>query len=300
VYNDYGSVRNCLVTDDSASYGGGVYNYGTVSHCTISANQAYYYGGIRNSGTLSNCLVANNTAQNYGGIYNTGTVYNCHVVANLTTNSSTLNYSTSYATVVNTLFWGNRSQSNPNSLMQVPSSSGDYYNCAFESDIPGGNTSGCIVLSSHNTGALTSPQFIQPAYGAGHEYASGCDWTVQEGSILIDRGLYEEDSSYTSTTDLEGNPRLRGGSIDIGCYEWVPGNGINTIANKTSFTIHPNPASTHIVVQNADSHIAIYDMMGRLMLRTSANNNAYIDISSLPRGIYILRSGNATARLVKK
>ena len=219
VYNDYGSVRNCTITADSASSGGGVYNYGTVSHCTITANQAYNYGGVRNSGTLSNSLVANNTASDYGGIYNTSTVQGCHVVANLTTSSSTTNYNTSYTTVVNTLFWGNRSQSNPNSLMQVPSSSGDYYNCAFESDIPGGNTSGCIVLSSHNTGALTSPQFIQPAYGAGHEYASGCDWTVQEGSILIDRGLYEEGSSYTSTTDLEGNPRLRGGSIDIGCYE---------------------------------------------------------------------------------
>ena len=219
VYNDYGSVRNCLVTDDSASYGGGVYNYGTVSHSILSANQAYYYGGIRNSGTLSNCLVANNTAQNYGGIYNTGTVYNCHVVANLTTNSSTLNYSTSYATVVNTLFWGNRSQSSPSSLMQVNSNSGGYYNCAFESDLPQGGSNGCIILNPNNTGTFTSPQFVQPAYGAGHEYANGCDWTVQQGSILIDRGLVEANSSYTSTTDLAGNPRMHGGGIDIGCYE---------------------------------------------------------------------------------
>ena len=141
------------------------------------------------------------------------------------------------------------------------------------------------------------PFFINPDTTVGPSENMG-DWHLSSLSPLVNAGDTMHRTSYE--TDLDGGGRFRSGRIDIGCYEWVPGNGINTIADKTSFSIHPNPASTHIVVQNADSHIAIYDMMGRLMLRTSANDNAYIDISSLPRGIYILRSGNTTARLVKK
>ena len=49
------------------------------------------------------------------------------------------------------------------------------------------------------------------------DYSNGCDWTLQEGSILIDRG--STDSNLYTTTDLAGNPRRQNGRSDIGCYE---------------------------------------------------------------------------------
>ncbi|MBR3413120.1 MAG: hypothetical protein IKG81_10585 [Bacteroidales bacterium] len=228
VYNNYGTLRGCTITADSASYGGGVYNYGTIDHCIITANRAANsYGALYNSnGAVSNCLIANNTSNySYGGVYlSGGTMYNCHVVANLSINSSDLNYNYNSA-IYNSLFWGNRSETSAASLQQMTSSSyAYYYNCAFESEFPsGGHNNEAIILSSANTGNMTSPQFVQPAYGAGHEHANGCDWTIQEGSILIDRGSTDStiytNSGYGSVTDLAGNPRLQNGRSDIGCYE---------------------------------------------------------------------------------
>ena len=40
---------------------------------------------------------------------------------------------------------------------------------------------------------MISPKFVRPSAGAGVEYAQGNDWTLQQGSLLIDRG-------YTDST----------------------------------------------------------------------------------------------------
>ena len=226
VYNNSGTLRGCTVTADSATYYGGIYSNGIVDHCRIIANQAYNYGGIYNtSGTVSNSLIANNTAYYCSGIFvSGGKMYNCNVVANLSTNTTNLNYN-SYGSVYNTLLWGNRSGNDPTFIQQINSTSNsNFFNCAFESDLP---TSGlrdkCFILSTANTGMLSSPMFTQPAIGTGYEYANTADWTLQEGSILIDRGSTDStiytDPNYGATTDLMGNPRLQNGRSDIGCYE---------------------------------------------------------------------------------
>ena len=218
VFNYYGKLRNCLVTADSAEYGGGVYNYGTVQNCAITANQAYYYGGLYSEGNTYNTLIANNTASYHGGICHSGTVLaNCHVVANRTLNSTTLNY-ISYGNIYNTIFWGNR-YANDTTPRQQAYVNATCTRCAFEAMYPtGGTTTECIILSSQNVGDLTSPKFVQPAAGAGIDYAATADWTLQEGSILIDRG-HMDSTLLLPATDLAGNSRVQNGRVDIGCYE---------------------------------------------------------------------------------
>ncbi len=234
VYSYYGTLRNCIISNDSAYTGGGIYNYyGKVRHCTITGNQANNYGGLyQSSGVTSNSLIANNTAQYYGGVYMySGSMYNCDIVANLTTSSTSLNYA-SYTNFYNTLFWGNRSSSSTTTRLQVSvsSSSTTFNHSAFETQMPEtGNTNECIILSSSNSGALTSPMFVQPAYGVGMDHADGCNWTLQEGSILIDRGSTDStiytNPNYGPATDLAGYDRLQSNGSDIGCYE-SPYNGI--------------------------------------------------------------------------
>ena len=220
VYSNYGTVQDCYFTADSAYYGGAVYNYyGRVSGCTIVGNKAVYSGGYycSSSGTITGCLIANNTANNYGGVYiYGGNMYNCHVVANSNT-YSTLN--TCVGQIYNSLFWGNRRANYPSEPQVSSNSSATFTHCAFEGNYPSGVMAvGCFVLATENEGELTSPKFVRPAAGVGVEYALGNDWTLQEGSILIDRG-YSDSTVVLPSTDLAGNPRVQNGTVDLGCYE---------------------------------------------------------------------------------
>ena len=69
-------MTNCNFSDNSASYGGGIYNFGstTMSNCTFNGNSAGSYGGgIYNSGsiTMSNCTFTENSSEYDGGaMYN--------------------------------------------------------------------------------------------------------------------------------------------------------------------------------------------------------------------------------------
>jgi hypothetical protein len=48
---------------------------------------------------------------------------------------------------------------------------------------------------------------------------------------------------------------------------------------------------------SAAGEISVYSSDGRLILRSRSN---HIDLSAYPSGVYILRAGNKTARVVKK
>lgn len=63
-----------------------------------------------------------------------------------------------------------------------------------------------------------------------------------------------------------------------------------------SFNIFPNPADD-VVYLNTEASFRIYDMNGRLLL-TGSNGSA--DVSDLPSGIYLIRSGNNVSKLIKR
>ena len=76
------TLTNCTFSNNSASYGGGMYNYGynrtcspTLTNCTFSGNSASSQGGGMCNGysspTLTNCILWGNTASSSGNeIYN--------------------------------------------------------------------------------------------------------------------------------------------------------------------------------------------------------------------------------------
>lgn len=61
--------------------------------------------------------------------------------------------------------------------------------------------------------------------------------------------------------------------------------------------IFPNPASNYISL-NTRSGSDLYDLTGKLLLQSPAENNS-INISDLPAGIYLIRSAGLTGRFVK-
>jgi predicted outer membrane repeat protein len=62
-----GTVSNCIFSDNSAAYGGGIYSGGatlTVSDCTFSGNSAAYGGGILNENYNDAVMIKNTTIAN--------------------------------------------------------------------------------------------------------------------------------------------------------------------------------------------------------------------------------------------
>ena len=176
------SLTNCLV---SGNLGGGV-NNGSSYNCIFSGNYGSQ-GGAGEFATFYDCLLVSNTAD-YGGGANNSSLFNCTVVGNVATNSGGGVFDETPYSVNNSIVYYNNAPTGPNSY-----STTFYFSCSTPA------TSGVIT---------NEPVFVNMAGG---------DFHLQSNSPCINSG----NNAYVSTaTDLDGNPRVQGGTVDIGAYEY--------------------------------------------------------------------------------
>ena len=64
-------------------------------------------------------------------------------------------------------------------------------------------------------------------------------------------------------------------------------------------SLSPNPTSTGFYIESANTDVRVYSISGQLVLQQSANGKTYVDISRLVAGTYIVRMGNAAAKVIK-
>jgi len=79
--------------------------------------------------------------------------------------------------------------------------------------------------------------------------------------------------------------------------------GVEEENQEPAFNIFPNPTQDQLHIQidyPEDYSIRIADISGRTVLRTSLDQSASIDISSLKKGIYIVLAGNGKITLSRK
>ena len=62
---------------------------------------------------------------------------------------------------------------------------------------------------------------------------------------------------------------------------------------------YPNPASDRVSVE-ADGRVELYDMYGRCLSSSDVKGCATMNLEAMPAGIYLLRCGGATTRVVKR
>ena len=179
----------------TSGFGGGSY-HGTLNDCTLSGNMASDGGGGSYYGTLNDCTLSGNTAIYDGGGSYGGTLNNC----TLSGNSADDNGGGSYQSALNDcIVWGN--------LITDTATTNNHYNSAFRysctSPLPSG---------SYNVGGnvVSDPMFVDAANG---------NFQLRSGSPCIDAGA---NSYVVGTADLAGNPRIVGGTVDMGAYEWMP------------------------------------------------------------------------------
>ena len=144
-------------------------------------------------GRIENCTIADNTYHYFGSNFKSGAVFvNCAIVRNTLGDSVTPSDVSLYKS---TLFCFS------NCVWNVTGARGD---TVVRND--GYRDSGCLEL-----GAGVSPMF----FGKGeHPYTPKCFSALRTSGKLLDW--------MTDGIDLAGNPRLRDGMVDIGCYQcWL-------------------------------------------------------------------------------
>jgi len=193
------TIHNCHIVDNP---GGGIlldsHDNITITNCRITANGEAGIWSYRSFPTIRNCLIAANDGH---GIRATGaTVINCTIAEN-----AGIGLWMYEGSVINTIIWANTQQQiyNPDNNVEV----------AY-SDIQG---------SFPGTGNIDSnPLFI----------VARDNYRLQIGSPCIDAG----DPDYIpepNETDLDTNPRISNGRIDIGAYEYQNPRTIHVDANGT-------------------------------------------------------------------
>jgi hypothetical protein len=246
IYNKNSSLvlTDVLIANNTAAaFGGGICNIGSSSILTnviISGNTAIAGGGIYNedhsSTILSNVLIADNKAKYGGGIYSPSRYsgFDSLLMTNVTicNNRASDKYGGIYRTdssfyfIHNSIIWGNTDSIN--NMENNISNSID--NITFENSLVGGEplVNG-IILN-------TDPLFEDTANG---------DYRLSYCSPAIDAGsnaFYSPDSLpdlSAITMDLDSNPRIYNGIIDLGAYEFQQNRILDTLTFSADTIICP-------------------------------------------------------------
>ncbi len=187
-------VTNCVITGNFSSADGGGGYAGVYYNCVITGNISRTSGGgVSGNAVLNNCLLTHNTARSSGGGTLYGLLTNCTLVANYVSTgggggafgSSLNNCIVYYNTIgVTSVFATN-----------VTALQTSFNNCTTTTNFPG---------SGNFTNA---PLFMNLANG---------DYRLHLGSPCINAG---SNGFVATAIDLDGRPRIIGGTVDVGAYE---------------------------------------------------------------------------------
>ncbi len=221
------TIMNCIFIGNTASRGGAIYNSSgtgyavtspTIMNCIFIGNTASTGGAVYNSSatgravtspTTMNCMFIGNTASSGGAIYNrtsTGgavtspTIMNCTFTGNSATDDGAvyswqgISASRTEVTITNCIFWDNSNE-------QI---TGD----------PGTTTVSYSCIQDGHQGIDNIAE--NPLFANDSSDPNNWDFHLSPGSPCIDAG---DNSVVTEITDLDGNPRIINGIVDMGAYE---------------------------------------------------------------------------------
>ena len=227
-------LYHSILASNTADFGGGAYVC-LLSNCTVTANYGYYNGGVYGS-TNYNCLIKanSNSYKDAGGAYSSKlyncvlmgntcgayscTLYNCTVVSNTVTSGvGGMRYCTAY----NSIIYFNSGSTSSNWYQ------GTLANC-------------CTRPLPNGSGNFTNaPLFADQAGG---------DFHLQTISPCINSG---ENAYAVRANDFDGNPRIVGGTVDIGAYEFQTPASVLSYAWAQQFGL-PTDGSADFVDSDGD------------------------------------------------
>jgi hypothetical protein len=201
-----GRLFGCLISSNAAYAGGGLYlhNGGTLERSTLNGNRAEFIGGgavCVGTAIANNCLMRGNYAQHGGGAHleGGGHLSQCTLSSNTVSGEGSGVECNWGGTLTNCIVYGNV----PGDAANLHGGYTAAYSCS-----PGLSGSGNIT---------NDPQFVD---------AGANNFRLPAGSPSINAG---NNASAADSTDLDGNPRIIGGTVDMGAYESTSGSTANGI-----------------------------------------------------------------------
>ena len=330
-------VRNCIFTNNSASWGAGAFNNGYSggtsepkytncifykNHATIEAGGMDSYGVAGNaSPTLINCLFYENTsATNVGAMYCWGgnqggksnpILINCAFVNNKALNgyggafiadnideNQSSSSGSCTVTLQNCVVWNNTATGLGQQFYLKGSGS---QVVATYSDIDLSGQASPHILSGATTGNLnTDPKFVNLNNAIGLD---NCWLTADDGLHLQSESTLLNAGSSTNalTTDIMGVGRYS--NPEIGVYETVPPVVVKQIL-MDNLSVFPNPSQgiyNFNFNDNLTHTLRVYSIFGTLVLTTNIKNSQQLNLSSFSNGIYIVNwDEGKTLKLIKE
>ena len=237
-------VTECIFNGNSAGAGGGMFGYGslTLNNCIFSGNSALSWGGGMDNWSrnvpakITNCIFSGNSAGSEGGgirnaeYYCSATLTNCTLIGNSAVygGGGIYNEYKSSATLTNCILWGNTAARGPQVEMRKKEiTTKIYYSCVEGGEDEIYDPYDGLVWGPGNIDL--DPCFTDIGYwdpngtpeDANDDFWVEGDYHLLDDSPCIDAG----DPNYIAEpneTDIDGKPRVIGGQIDMGAYEYSP------------------------------------------------------------------------------
>ncbi|MHC4527065.1 MAG: right-handed parallel beta-helix repeat-containing protein, partial [Planctomycetota bacterium] len=287
LYKCSASLTDSVITENSAGgWGGGIYNsheggYGSITDCAISENSATYGGGIYNdacSPTITNCTLSDNDAAEGGGLLNYANVapilVNCTFNENSAgTGGAIFNEDSGAGVLTNCAFTGNSASWNGGAICNLGSTP-MLTNCSFSGNAA---NAGGAMYNFAGTPTLTNCTF------------SGNDAAADGGGVYSDPNTVPviDNSVFwgnTDTGDGTQDAQIWGpASINYSCVEGWTGSlgGTGNIGDDPNFVRDPNDGGDGWDGGNNDDYGDLRLTEGSACIDAADNNSVPPDTADL-------------------